>query len=87
MPPERPMPTYFFHSQTESRMTDVEGTELGGPIEARREAIRTCGEMMKDSPESFWGSRPWTVTVTDHTGLILWEISMDGIASAATTDM
>lgn len=77
------MPRFYFHTDTETRSTDLEGIELSTPLEARREAIRTCGEMMRDCPESFWGSRPWSVTVTDAAGLILWEIGMDGIASAA----
>lgn len=77
------MPRYFFHSQTDTRTSDEEGVELDGPLEARREAIRTCGQLMQDSPEPFWGSRPWTVTVTDAAGLILWEITMDGVESAA----
>jgi hypothetical protein len=77
------MPRYFFHSQTDTRHTNTDGMELAGPVEARREAIRTCGEMMRDAPEGFWGSRPWHVTVTDASGLVLWEIMMDGNASAA----
>ena len=32
---------------------------------------------------AFWRSRPWSVTVTDARGLILWEVSMDGVSSAA----
>lgn len=80
------MARYFFHVQTNVRISDQDGTELDGPIEARREAIRTCGEIMQGAPESFWDSRPWSVTVTDATGLILWEVFMDGFASAATTE-
>lgn len=78
------MPRYFFHSQTDTRFTDAEGIDLANPIEARRAAIKTCGEMMREAPEGFWGSRPWNVTVTDDRGLILWEIYIDGTASAAT---
>jgi hypothetical protein len=74
---------YFFHTQTGTRATDVEGTVLGSPNEARRQAIQTCGEMMRDAPEGFWGSRPWSVTVTNFAGLVLWEISMDGIECSA----
>lgn len=76
------MARYFFHIQTLSRITDEEGAEFGTPQEARAEAIRTCGELMRDAPEAFWGSRPWSVTVTDNVGLILWELSMDGYKSA-----
>jgi hypothetical protein len=77
------MALYFFHIQTDSRMTDETGIDLATPLEARAEAIRTCGEMVKDDPKNFWGSRPWSVVVTDAAGLILWELSMDGFASSA----
>jgi hypothetical protein len=78
------MALFFFHTQTDIRVTDTEGMEFPGYIEARREAIRTCGQMLQDAPEIFWGSRPWSVSVTDATGLILWEIHLDGQASAAS---
>jgi hypothetical protein len=79
------MPRYFFHSQTETRATDEEGLELDGPLEARRQAIQTCGEMIRECPEGFWGTRPWSITVTDSSGLVLWEIYIDGVASAAAS--
>ena len=79
------MPRYFFHTQTASRETDEEGIELDGPVEARRQAIKTCGEMMRDCPEGFWGSRPWSVVVTDPAELVLWEISVDGAATPAAS--
>ncbi len=52
------MPRFFFHTQTDTRVADQEGVELDGSVEARRQAIQTCGEMMRDAPEGFWGSRP-----------------------------
>lgn len=78
-----PLQRYFFHTQTETRTNDSDGIVLDGPAEARRQAIQTCGQMMKDEPEGFWGSRPWTITVTDFHGLVLWEISMNGVACPA----
>ncbi|MFD1951273.1 DUF6894 family protein [Sphingomonas arantia] len=80
------MPQYFFHTQTASRETDEDGLDLTGPVQARQQAIQTCGQMMRDAPESFWGSRPWNVTVTDAAGVVLWEITMDGISTAAAPD-
>ena len=77
------MPRYFFHTQTDSRFSDEEGVDCAGPLAARRTAIATCGEILKDCAETFWGSRPWSVTVTDANGLILWEIMMDGTSSGA----
>ena len=81
---EHLMPVFYFHTQTDTRTSDDVGTELPGPVEARREAIRTCGEMIRDCAEGFWGSRPWTVTVTNAAGLVLWEISVDGNATPAS---
>jgi hypothetical protein len=80
------MPLFFFHTQTESRTTDAEGVELPGAVEARKQAIQTCGQMMHDAPLAFWGSRPWSVVVTNAAGLVLWEIFMDGVSSAAAPD-
>ena len=77
------MPLFYFHTQTDSRFTDEEGVECASPADARRAAIQTCGEMMRGCAETFWGSRPWSVVVTDASGLILWEIFMDGVSSAA----
>jgi hypothetical protein len=74
---------YFFHTQSDSRQNDDEGIELASPWEARAQALVTCAQMVKDAPNRFWGTRPWIVTVTDATGLILWELSMDGFAAPA----
>jgi hypothetical protein len=76
------MPRYFFHTQTETRTSDDEGLELANDICARREAVRTCGEMMRDAPEGFWGTRPWVVTVTNDVGRVMWEIYMDGVETS-----
>jgi hypothetical protein len=48
-------------------------------------AIKTVGEMLHGSEDAFWGSRPWTVTVTDAEGTIMYEIAVDGFASAAAS--
>jgi hypothetical protein len=52
--------------------------ECESPQETRAWAIITCGHMEKDAPSSFWGSRPWSVTLTGADGLILWELSIGG---------
>lgn len=77
------MARYFFHLQTDSYSTDDMGVELASAAEARAQAIITCGQMLKDDPRNFWGSRPWSVTVANEAGLILWQLSMDGFASPA----
>lgn len=81
------MALYFFHIQTDTRDTDVEGTEFATALEARARAIVLCGELMKDAAESFWGTRPWSVTVTGANGLILWDLFMNGFASPAAAHL
>jgi len=49
---------FFFHTQTDSRHTDTDGAEYGSYAEARKAAIQTCGQMMRDAPGAFWESRP-----------------------------
>ena len=79
------MPLFFFHSQTDTRTTDVEGTEFPDHLAARQEVIKLCGELLRDAPAPFWGSRPWSLSVTDARGLILYEINVDGFGSAAVS--
>jgi uncharacterized glyoxalase superfamily protein PhnB len=78
------MPRFYFHMQTDTRHTDVDGADYDTYAEARKAAIQTCGQMMQDAPETFWGSRLWSVTVTDDAGLIMWEIQLDGQSTAAS---
>ena len=56
---------------------------MDNEIEARREAVRTCGEMMRDAPEGFLGHSTVVITVTNAAGLVLWEIYINVTASAA----
>lgn len=79
------MARYFFHTQTGTRSTDADGLELRDHAHARSEAVKACGEMIRDAPESFWDSRPWSVTVTDSAGLVLYEIFVDGVAAPAAS--
>ena len=72
------MPRYFFHTQNSSRVTDTEGTNLADHQAARHEAILTAGQLMRDGVNAFWGTRPWSVTVTNDDDVVLMEISMDG---------
>jgi hypothetical protein len=77
------LPKYYFHTSTDARLTDDEGFECATPADARRMAIRTCSELIHGSEDSFWGTRPWAVTVTDDAGVIMYEIAVDGFASGA----
>ena len=62
------MGRFFFHVQDSSKTLDDIGTEFPDLAEARAEAVRTSGEMLRDFGEQFWKSAEWRMWVTDETG-------------------
>ncbi len=77
------MARYFFHTQTAQLVPDHEGTELADLNMARASAARSFGELIKDQGLEFWSTRPWSITVTDNAGLILFVLEMHGLPSPA----
>jgi hypothetical protein len=47
------VPLFYFHTETDVRVTDSDGQEFESYEDARREAIQTCGQMMKDAAIAF----------------------------------
>jgi hypothetical protein len=62
------MPRYFFHVADGRDIPDLEGTVLPSPAEARSEAIRTAGEIIKSEGAEFWDGTEWQMTVKDEAG-------------------
>ncbi|MGO4527251.1 hypothetical protein AB4097_20635 [Microvirga sp. 2MCAF35] len=62
------MPRYFFHVIDGRDIIDNDGTVLPGLREARAEAIRTAGSMLRDEGDRFWNSTEWQMNVTDASG-------------------
>jgi hypothetical protein len=59
------MPRYFFHVIDGRSIIDNEGTELSGLKEARIEAIRLAGAILRDEGDTFWNGEEWHMNVTD----------------------
>jgi Domain of unknown function (DUF6894) len=61
------MPLYFFHVDDGNTFLDDEGVEFPDLKTARQEAVRACGEMLRDyvSPK-LWDGKPWRLWVTDN---------------------
>ena len=59
------MPRYFFHVIDGRSIIDNEGTELSGLTEARTEAIRLAGAILRDEGDTFWNGTEWHMNVTD----------------------
>lgn len=72
------MPQYHFGIQTDRQFVDEQGVDLADHAAARAMAIQTCGELMRDGGATFWGTRPWKVTVSDEVGLMLFTIEVVG---------
>lgn len=62
------MPRYFFHVRDSGEFIDDVGIELAGPDEARAEAVRAAGEMLRDLGGRFWDGSEWRMWVTDEIG-------------------
>ena len=60
------MPRYFFHVREETTTFDSEGVDLPDQISARKEALRTCGELIREVPASVCSGIPWSLWVTDQ---------------------
>ena len=62
------MPRYFFHVIDGREIIDSVGTVLPSLGQARAEAIRTAGAILRDEGDEFWNGTEWHMNVTDARG-------------------
>jgi hypothetical protein len=62
------MPRYFFQVIDGREIIDKVGTVLLGLSEARAQAIRTAGAILRDEGDEFWSGTEWQMNVTDARG-------------------
>ena len=62
------MPRYFFHTLNDEVMADRDGEILPGPAEARREATKLLGEIVRDGQPGFLDAREFSVLCLDDEG-------------------
>lgn len=79
------VPRFHFNTYDNVTVLDPEGTELADWDEARLEAIRLCGEILKEDAKRVALCEDWRMEVTDDTGLVLFRFDFAVMASAATT--
>ena len=77
------MPRFHFNVYDGVGILDKVVTELPNWQTARIEAILLMGSMLKDEVKRIALSQDWRLEVTDHTGLILFEIRLEMIEGAA----
>ena len=78
------MPIYHFNVEDGATYPDLTGTELPDLVAARLDAIRRCGDLLRDNSDSFWGGHHWKLIVTDASGLILFTLNFLAVSSPAT---
>lgn len=72
------MPQYFFHVHDGSSALDTEGSELSDIYTAQAEAVRMCGEILKEMGARFWDGAGWRLEVTDDVGQTLFICHFSG---------
>jgi hypothetical protein len=77
------MPRFYFHIFDGRSQRDDEGTELPNFYEARVEATRFAGEVLKDDAHRIAHGEDWYMDVTDDTGLILFRLHFSTVVSSA----
>jgi len=65
---------YFFNIYDGVTIKDTEGTEFERWEDARIEAIRLSGEVLKDHPKRLAIGEDWRMEVTDEWGLVLFRL-------------
>lgn len=78
------VPHFHFQVRTESHVLLTEGAELEGLDEARLEAARRCGDLLKEHAAQIWADEDWRMDVTDENGLILFVLMITAMKSSAT---
>ena len=69
------MPRFHFNIHDGVSLIDTEGTELPDWQAARLEAIRRAGEVLQNDAQRVAIGEDWRIEVTDHTGLILFQMA------------
>ena len=80
------MERFHFQVRTNSHALLAEHVELPGLDEARVEAARRAGDLLKAHAGRLWTDEDWRMDVTDESGLILFVIHISALKSAATRD-
>lgn len=75
------MPRFHFNVYDGKSYPDEEGTELPDWVAARIEAISVAGHILKDEAKSIALGDDWRIEVTDDTGLIIFQLTIQATTS------
>ncbi len=73
------MARYFFHTRDGHYVIDDEGTELPNEQDARVEAARLMGALIKDQAREFWSDKSLNLMVIDEGGALLFALALSAV--------
>jgi len=76
------MKTYVFESNA-GTAPQKWSSPLGSLREARIEAVKTLGELLRDDGSQFWDTRAVAMTVSDEDGHILFRLALSAVTPPA----
>ncbi len=77
------MPRFHFNIYDGTSELDPEGTELPDYAEARVEAMRLAGEILKSTAHRLALGEDWHLEVTDERGLVLFRLAFQVVEAPA----
>lgn len=77
------MPRFHFNIYDGISLPDRDGSELADWQEARLEAVRLAGVILRDNATRIALGEEWRMEVTDETGLILFRLDFNVLEAPA----
>jgi hypothetical protein len=74
------MPKYHFNIDD---VVDTDGADMESLAQAKCEAIRMAGLTICQGAQAFWDRAEWKMTVTDASGLVMFDLLIIATESAA----
>jgi len=78
---------YFFNQLNGEAKLDDEGLELGHIDDARAEAVRYAGELMRDHPTIVWTGQDFRIEVTNSDRLLLFTVIVLAVDAPPSTSV
>ena len=74
---------YFFNERNGEFRPDYEGQEFANLAEARLEAVRYAGEVLRDHPTLVWTGQDFRIECTNGDKLLLFTVIVVGVDAPA----
>lgn len=78
---------YFFNQLNGEVKVDDQGLEFASIRDARIEAVRYAGEVIKDHPTLVWTGEDFRIEVTDENALLLFTVVVVGVDAPAAKNL